>query len=105
MIYLVNFPSMEAVKGQEFKGDEALEKMLLLRGIIGTGEVIVKTFDNSELVAKDEEIASLNEKLSAKDEELSKMGEAIADLVSLVEQTSQLPKGQVPDGFSKYKGE
>ena len=96
---------MEAVEGQEFKGDEALEKELLARGIIGTGEVTVKTFDSSDLVAKDEEIASLNEKLSAKDEELSKMGEAIADLVSLVEETSQLPKGQVPDGFSKYKGE
>ena len=96
---------MEAVKGQEFKGDEALEKMLLLRGIIGTGEVIVKTFDNSELVAKDEEIASLNEKLVAKDEELLEAGEIVKDLISLVEQTSQLPKGQVPDGFSKYKGE
>lgn len=65
----------------------------------------LKTFDNSELVAKDEEIASLNEKLVAKDEELLKMSEVIADLVSLVEEATQLPKGQVPDGFSKYKGE
>ena len=65
----------------------------------------LKTLDNSESAAKDEEIASLNEKLVAKDEELLKMGEAIADLVSLVEETSQLPKGQVPDGFLKYKGE
>ena len=65
----------------------------------------LKVFDNSEIAAKDEEIASLNEKLAAKDEELLKMSEVIADLVSLVEEASQLPKGQVPDGFSKYKGE
>ena len=65
----------------------------------------LKAFDDSELVAKDEEIASLNEKLVAKDEELLKMSEVIADLVSLVEEATQLPKGQVPDGFSKYKGE
>lgn len=105
MIFLTNFPTMKAVKGQEFKGDKTLEKMLLLRGVIGTGEATVKTFDNSELAAKDEEIASLNEKLVVKDEELLKMSEVIADLVSLVEEATQLPKGQVPDGFSKYKGE
>ena len=64
-----------------------------------------KTLDISDLVAKDEEITSLNEKLVAKDEELLKMSEVIADLVSLVEEATQLPKGQVPDGFSKYKGE
>lgn len=93
--------------------DEKKESKLLTLGLVVEYDELkhsnlgntLKTFDNSELVAKDEEIASLNEKLVAKDEELLKMGDAIADLVTLVEEASQLPKGQIPDGFSKYKGE
>lgn len=96
----------------EYFNEEKEAKLLTLGLVVEYDELKhsklasnLKTFDNSELVAKDEEIASLNEKLVAKDKELLKMSEVIADLVSLVEEATQLPKGQVPDGFSKYKGE
>ena len=46
MVYLVNFPSKNATKGQEFNGTPELEKELLERGIIGNGEITVEQ-DNS----------------------------------------------------------
>jgi len=42
LIYLVNFPSQKAVKGQPFAGDEKLKDSLKKRGIIGEGEVSVE---------------------------------------------------------------
>lgn len=95
LVYLNNFPSQNAVKGQEFKGDSNLEKQLLQRGIIGDGKKTVETIDTA---AKDAEILALQETVAAKDTE-------IEELIALVEEASQLPKGQTPDGFSKYKGE
>ena len=39
MVYLVNFPSKNATKGQEFNGTPELEKELLKRRIIEKGEI------------------------------------------------------------------
>ena len=61
MIYLNNFPREKALKGQEFKGNNALEKELLERGIIGKGKPTIKPITNSAL---EEKVLALESKIT-----------------------------------------
>lgn len=156
MVYLVNFPSKNATKGQEFNGAPELEKELLERGIIGNGEITIEKdnsnsnelleiidnlkkdleekndfISNSEIpelkALVEEKIAEVNEKdkaiegLTKESEDLKVLNEnqtldineknegiaalmvVIEELKSLVEEAIALPKGQIPEGFVKYK--
>lgn len=106
-IYLNNFPSQDAVKGQEFKGDSDLEKTLLDRGVIGVGEPTVKAVDAKKVESLTAELEESNKKVESLTAELEKVSsEAVAtieDLKSLVLEAVRL-KGKEPEGFKKYKG-
>lgn len=156
MVYLVNFPSKNATKGQEFNGTPELEKELLERGIIGNGEITIEKdnsnsnelleiidnlkkdleekndfISNSEIpelkALVEEKIAEVNEKdkaiegltkesedlkvlnqnqtldINEKNEGIAALMVVIEELKSLVEEAIALPKGQIPEGFVKYK--
>ena len=67
MVYLVNFPSKNATKGQEFNGTPELEKELLERGIIGNGEITIEK-DNSNSNELLEIIDSLKKEIEEKND-------------------------------------
>jgi hypothetical protein len=96
MIYLVNFPSQDAVKGQEFLGDSSLEAELVKRGIIGNGEPTVAKSEEVEIFTA--EIKSLKAKLVAKSEE-------VETLKSIVEEAIASAKGTVPESYKAYLGD
>lgn len=128
MVYLVNFPSKNATKGQEFNGTPELEKELLERGIIGNGEITIEK-DNSnsnellEIIdslkkeieekndfiknSESEELKSLVEKQKLEIDEKAKnidgLMVVIEELKSLVEEAIKSKQGQIPEGFVKYK--
>ena len=128
MVYLVNFPSKNATKGQEFNGTPELEKELLERGIIGNGEITIEK-DNSnsnellEIIdslkkeieekndfiknSESEELKSLVEKQKLEIDEKAKnidgLMAVIEELKSLVEEAIKSKQGQIPEGFVKYK--
>ena len=135
MVYLVNFPSKNATKGQEFNGTPELEKELLERGIIGNGEITVEqdnsnnndllitienlkkdleeknkiirdsTFDTKTSLVQEkmEQIEELEKQVNEKNEGIAALMVVIEELKSLVEEAIALPKGQIPEGFVKYK--
>jgi len=56
MIYLVNFPELKAVIGQEFIGDKKTKDSLLKRGIIGDGKATVDmNLENALSIIKDKD--------------------------------------------------
>ncbi len=89
IVYLVNFPSGDAVKGQEFIGSSDVRKVLEKRGVIGDGKISVENEDTSKLEAKVSELEEANGGLEAK----------VSELVGFVQAAIELPKGQVPNGF------
>jgi uncharacterized protein (DUF488 family) len=60
------------------------------------------TGDEQKLLAK---IAELEASVEEKDDALIIATETFEELKELVIQTSELPKGQLPEGFDKFKGE
>jgi hypothetical protein len=107
LVYQNNFPRENAVKGQKFEGDKALEEELLGRKIIGEGEITSEadtskdTEANATLSAKVEELTEANATLSAKNDE--EVQAEITRLHSLIEEAISLPRGQVPEGYKKAK--
>lgn len=83
MVYLVNFPSKNAAKGQEFNGTLELEKELLERGIIGNGEITIEK-DNSNSNELLEIIDNLKKDLEEKNDFIS--NSEIPELKALVEE-------------------
>ena len=88
LVYLNNFPSQDAVKGQEFQGDSDLEKSLLTRGVIGDGEPTVKTVDSSET-------KNANKELEAKVTTLEDANKTLEEQVGFMKQIEANTKEQI----------
>jgi len=102
LVYLNNFPSQDAVKGQEFQGDSDLEKSLLTRGVIGDGEPTVKTVDssetknaNKELEAKVTTLEDANKELEAKVTTLEDANKTLEEQVGFMKQIEANTKEQI----------
>jgi hypothetical protein len=106
LVYLNNFPRENAIKGQKFEGNKALEEELRGRGIIGEGEeVIVGVNKGSSL---DEKIKALTEDKAKSEAKVTELTEAntaleakVTELTGFIEEAITLPKGQVPEGYEK----
>jgi hypothetical protein len=79
MVYLNNFPSQNAIKGQEFKGSKELESELFNRGVIGDGEITivnVSADSNEKVEALEKEKTELEKKLKTVTDSLAKTKKA-----------------------------
>ena len=109
LVYLANFPSENAEKGDEFKGSDTLKQSLIKRKVIGDGELSQDAAKANDKIAKLEEDATkANDKIAKLEEDATKANDKIAKLETMLESSVKLAINKKPDGYDEYlvnKGE
>ena len=110
--YLNNFPRESAVKGQKFEGTKTLEDELKARGIIGEIEEVEATIvlnsaakikQLGEVIKKlkEDSDGELLEEVERLDGEKTVLTLEVERLTKLLEESIDLNKGKVPDGYTR----